>query len=80
MSEQCPLFEKCPIYSGLLKGQTHTTETYRKLYCDAGEKGRSTCKRWQVRSRFGKCPESILPNTQGSVDQIGRDYDLVEQT
>ena len=37
---RCPKTVKCPIFSGVLKG-TEYTETYKKLYCEAGEEGRT---------------------------------------
>ena len=32
----CPKTPKCPIFNGVLKG-TEYTETYKKLYCEAGK-------------------------------------------
>lgn len=65
----CPKTPKCPIFNGVLKG-TEYTETYKKLYCEAGEAGRNRCKRFQVASAVGKCPENILPNSMKTVEEI----------
>lgn len=65
----CPKTPKCPIFNGILKG-TEFTETYKKLYCEAGEAGRNSCRRFQVAQAVGKCPESVLPNSSKTVDEI----------
>ncbi len=65
----CPKTPKCPIFNGILKG-TEYTETYKRLYCEAGEEGRNKCKRFQVATVVGKCPENILPNSTKTVDEI----------
>ncbi len=65
----CPKTEKCPIFNGILKG-TEFTETYKKLYCEAGEEGRSKCRRFQVAEAVGVCPPNILPNSTKSVEEI----------
>jgi hypothetical protein len=65
----CPKTPKCPIFSGILKG-TEFTETYKKLYCEAGEEGRKKCRRFQVAEKVGVCPPDILPNSSKSVDEI----------
>ena len=65
----CPKSEKCPIFIGILKG-TEYTEVYKRLYCEAGEAGRLRCKRFQVAKVLGKCPESVLPNSPKSVEEI----------
>ena len=65
----CPKSTKCPIFSGILKG-TEYTEVYKRLYCEAGEAGRLRCKRFQVAQVLGTCPESVLPNSTKSVEEI----------
>jgi len=65
----CPKTVKCPIFSGVLKG-TEFTETYKKLYCEAGEDGRNRCKRFQVAEAVGKCPDNVLPNSSKTVKEI----------
>lgn len=65
----CPKTPKCPIFNGILKG-TEYTETYRKLYCEAGEEGRKRCRRFQVAEKVGMCPPDILPNSSKGVDEI----------
>jgi len=68
-ADLCPKAEKCPIFSGILKG-TEYTEVYKKLYCEAGEAGRLRCKRFQVAQVLGKCPETVLPNSPKTVEEI----------
>ncbi|MBN2610745.1 MAG: hypothetical protein JXB00_04235 [Bacteroidales bacterium] len=65
----CPNTPKCPIFHGILKG-TEYTETYKRLYCEAGEAGRNRCKRYLVAKAVGKCPENILPNSTKTVEEI----------
>jgi len=65
----CPKTPKCPIFNGILKG-TEYTETYKKLYCEAGEQGRMKCRRFQVAQTVGVCPPNVLPNSTKSVDEI----------
>jgi hypothetical protein len=65
----CPKTAKCPIFNGVLKG-TEYTETYKKLYCEAGEAGRNRCRRFQVAEKVGMCPPDILPNSSKSVEEI----------
>lgn len=65
----CPKTPKCPIFNGVLKG-TDFTDTYKKLYCEAGEAGRERCRRFQVARVIGKCPDNVLPNSTKSVEEI----------
>ncbi len=65
----CPKTPNCPIFNGILKG-THYTETYRALYCLAGQKGQKKCKRFLVAEVAGKCPDNLLPNSTKSVEAI----------
>jgi hypothetical protein len=67
----CPKTPKCPIFKGILKG-TEFTETYKRLYCEAGLEGRSRCRRFQVAEKAGVCPPDILPNSSKSVEEIVR--------
>jgi hypothetical protein len=65
----CPKTPKCPIFNGILQG-TQYTETYKNLYCEAGETGRNKCMRFLVSQKVGKCPENVLPNSTKSIDEI----------
>lgn len=71
-NQTCPKTPKCPIFSGILKG-TEFTETYKKLYCEAGEGGRNRCRRFQVAEKTGMCPPNVLPNSSKSVEEIIQD-------
>jgi hypothetical protein len=65
----CPKTVSCPIFTGILKG-TEFTAVYKKLYCEAGEAGRSNCRHFQVAAKAGKCPPNVLPNSTKSVEEI----------
>ena len=72
MNNVCPSAEKCPIFSGILKDKVYTTKAYKMQYCEAGEAGRNNCKRWQCKSRFGKAPDDLLPNSTTTLEEIGK--------
>jgi hypothetical protein len=40
----CQNIEKCPIYSGILKGSDFTTKSYKIQYCEAGAPGGENAK------------------------------------
>ena len=65
----CPNHVKCPIFNGVLKG-TEYSQTYRRLYCSAGESGRNNCRRYQVFKIIGYCPSNILPNSTKTAEEI----------
>jgi hypothetical protein len=70
METLCKNFEKCPIYNGVLKDKTITAQGYKRQYCEAGETGWNSCKRYLVKEKTGKCPPDLLPNSYKSVDEI----------
>lgn len=70
MIQICKNYEKCPIYNGILVDKVVTANGYRKRYCEAGESGWSTCKRYQVKERTGVCPPELLPNSFKDVETI----------
>ncbi|MBN1413794.1 MAG: hypothetical protein JW973_01735 [Bacteroidales bacterium] len=72
-NDVCPKAEKCPIFSGILKG-TDYPEVYKRLYCEAGEAGCMRCKRFQVAQVLGKCPDNLLPNSTRSVEEIIKEF------
>lgn len=74
MSEKCPNIEKCPIYTGILKGKEMTSKAYRKYFCESKEY--VTCKRYMVDEATGACPPNILPNSFQSVEDIISKYEL----
>ena len=71
MNDICPSAEKCPIFTDILKGKDFTTKAYKRLYCEAGEKGRLNCRRWQVKQKYGKVPADFLPNPGKTAEEIG---------
>ena len=76
MEKTCQNYEKCPIYSGVLKDMSFTSGAYKQTYCDAGSQGWNQCKRYQVKARTGKCPPDLLPNSKKTVEEIAKQYGL----
>lgn len=76
MSQNCPNIEKCPIYTGILKGKEMTSKAYRQYFCEAKEY--TSCKRYKVKEATGICPPDILPNSYQSVEEIISNYDLAK--
>ncbi len=76
MEKTCKNYQKCPIYSGVLKDLSFTSSAYKELYCDAGTPGWSRCRRYQVKELVGKVPEKLLPNSLKSADEIIKLYNL----
>ena len=74
MSAQCPNYEKCPIYLGILKGKTLTSKAYVQFFCDS--ENHVTCKRYLVKEATGVCPPNILPNSVLTVEEIIAEYNL----
>ena len=70
MENTCKKYEKCPIYSGVLKGKEFTSKAYKDQFCEAGEKGWLSCKRYLVSEKAGECPANLLPNSRKSVEEI----------
>ncbi len=70
MENICKNFEKCPIYTGVLSGKEITGKGYKIKYCEAGEQGWSSCKRYQVKELTGKCPTDLLPNSFKDIESI----------
>jgi hypothetical protein len=70
MEAICKNYEKCPIYSGILKDKQISAASYKRQYCEAGEAGWNKCKRFLVKEKSGKCPPELLPNAFKSVDDI----------
>lgn len=75
-NKMCQNIEKCPIYSGILRGSDFTTKSYKMQYCEAGSAGWRKCKRFQVKEKTGTCPPEVLPNSVLSVEEIMRKYGM----
>lgn len=76
-SMSCPKLEKCPIYIKNVFINPKAGETYRNIYCNAGENMYKTCKRFIVSQKTGKpVPENIMPNTVLAVDDIIEKFKL----
>lgn len=70
METICKNYEKCPIYSGILKEKNVAAGTYKRQFCEAGEAGWTKCKRYLVKDKCGKCPPDLLPNSFKDLDTI----------
>jgi hypothetical protein len=73
MIDVCPSFDKCPIFNGILLGKDFTTASYKRLYCEAGEQGRLNCRRWQMKQKYGKVPNDLLPNAMKTLEEIAKE-------
>jgi hypothetical protein len=76
MGATCKNYEKCPIYTGVLKDRNTTSQIFKIQYCDAGERGWNACKRYQIKEQTGKCPPDLLPNSEKNVEQIVLEMNL----
>ena len=74
MSQVCPNSEGCPIFTGALKDKAFTTKSYKSQFCEAGDEGRNSCRRWQVGQKYGKVPEKLMPNSSKTVEEIGEEF------
>jgi ssDNA-binding Zn-finger/Zn-ribbon topoisomerase 1 len=71
MKNTCPKSEKCPIFIGGVLKRKESEQVYRNLYCNAGEKVFTKCKRFIISEKIGKdAPINILPNCTKDVDEI----------
>jgi len=74
MNNLCPNYEKCPIYNEVLKDKDNVSAAYKNQYCKAGESAYITCKRFMAKAKFGQCPPNLLPNSQLTLEEIGKKY------
>ena len=65
--EICQRAEKCPLFNGKILKRVASEDVYKKLYCNSNW---ANCKRFQISSIAGKCPDSIMPNCSRSIDEI----------
>jgi len=70
MNNQCKKVEKCPLFNNKLLKRQQSAETYKALYCNAGEEKYTLCKRYIVSESLGKCPDFVLPNSSYSIEEI----------
>lgn len=67
----CTKFAKCPIYQKNVFFNEKAGETYKTLYCTAGEVKYKTCKRYIVSEMMGRpAPDNIMPNCSLTVEEI----------
>lgn len=70
MDNICPKSANCRLFNNNILSKPEYAETYRSLFCNAGEKRWAQCKRNIVSTKFGKCPDYILPNSIMTVEEI----------
>ena len=73
----CPNAETCNLFVGLLAGKEMYTDFYKSTYCCAEIEKRDKCKRFIIKSIYGKCPQDLLPNSSLSIEQIVQKYNLI---
>lgn len=76
MEKICLNSAKCLIFSGVLQGKEITSKAYRNKYCEAGQQGWESCKRYMTKAKFGSCPPDLLPNSILTLDEIRAKYNL----
>lgn len=70
-TKTCPKFVKCPIYQKNVFKNEAAGESYRNLYCNAGESKFTSCKRYLVSEKMGRpAPDFIMPNSSLAIDEI----------
>ena len=72
----CPNAITCPLYTGMLAGKEAFTDFYKSTYCDAKEEKYKKCKRFIIKSIYGKCPPDLLPNSSLTTEKIVEKYRL----
>lgn len=77
MKDICPYAETCPIFKGILSDMVVTTKVFKATYCEAGIEGRTQCKRFQCKNKFGKVPDTLLPNSILSIDEIAKENNWI---
>lgn len=66
----CPKVEKCPLFTGHLLKRKGSEDSYKNLFCTAGQEKWSACMRYQTSEKVGKCPDWVLPNCSMTLDEI----------
>lgn len=66
----CKYYEPCPVFNGILHSKAMTVKCYKRQYCEAGNTGWETCKRFQVNEITGICPPDLLPNSLKPLEDI----------
>jgi hypothetical protein len=67
----CPKIEKCPIFIKNVLINPGSAESYKNIYCKAGQDKWGSCKRYIVTNILGKnIPENIMPNSIKTSEQI----------
>ncbi|MEW6527185.1 MAG: hypothetical protein AB1444_11010 [Spirochaetota bacterium] len=75
MNDKCHYADKCPIFTGILQDMVVTTKVFKSLYCE-GIEGRNQCKRFQCMQKYGYVPDTVLPNSVQTLEDIAKEYHL----
>ena len=67
----CPKYTGCPIFTEKAPVEERYLTFYKNLYCKAGRKGFTRCKRYIVSEKAGKAaPAYIMPNSFYTIEEI----------
>jgi len=69
-NNNCPKVETCPLFNGVLLKRSGSEESYKNLYCKAGEDKWMNCKRYMTAEKIGSCADWILPNCSLKLEEI----------
>ncbi len=76
MKDKCQYADKCPIFTGILQDMVITTKVFKNQYCEAGIEGRNKCKRFQCMQKYGYVPDTVLPHSVQTLEDIAKEYQL----
>jgi|GEM_PF-1422697 len=69
-STVCPRALMCPLFKQDTSNGGYSSEKYKKIYCEAGIKAYSNCKKYIIYNLINTCPNYVMPNSSFSVDEI----------
>ena len=69
-SNVCPRTELCPLFRRNASNGGYSSVKYRELYCEAGIKAYSNCKRYIIYHAIDSCPDYVMPNSSFSIEEI----------
>jgi len=68
---QCPNRQNCQVFTveGFVSS-TEIKEFYAGIFCDAGEKGWTQCRRYLTKKELNLCPDFVMPDSELTIDEI----------
>ena len=70
MKRLCLKSEECPLFNDQIFIRKTYGQVYKKLYCTAGQRRWSQCRRYQVVEKFGTCADFVMPNSTATFEEI----------